>query len=335
LKINKKLEQKEIAGITLIALVITIIVLLILAGISVMMLTGENSILKQAGKAKDSTEISQEIENIKLAYNSAVIDKIGQSYASNITTQEFERTIKAYYPDALISSEGSKIIVTFSNGHKYTIYKNGKVNKYTEPPYAKDILTVAVSGNSVTSPYYVNYPSAKGTIKCRVLYNDSTYGLQIVSVNPVTKVTLGKNDSNPNVLGEMETIERAQNSYMRAITTLNEKAEEYLATNDGRILATEARCVGSKPQDKNYPDNTTGETRKEILYTANSSYTFMEKFNGKFFKSDTNYNTDIDRLEGIGAYKFEDITNGSSYFLASRFVLKPSSMRDYFSFMMY
>ena len=43
-------------GITLIALVITIIVLLILAGVSIAMLTGENGILTQARNAKDRTE---------------------------------------------------------------------------------------------------------------------------------------------------------------------------------------------------------------------------------------------------------------------------------------
>ena len=52
-------------GITLIALVITIIVLLILAGVSIAMLTGENGILKQAQRAKNETEQAQmEEENI-------------------------------------------------------------------------------------------------------------------------------------------------------------------------------------------------------------------------------------------------------------------------------
>ena len=43
-------------GITLIALVITIIVLLILAGVSIAMLTGENGILNQAQRSKNETE---------------------------------------------------------------------------------------------------------------------------------------------------------------------------------------------------------------------------------------------------------------------------------------
>ena len=51
--INPKEAQK---GITLIALVITIIVLLILAGVSIAMLTGQNGILTQAQNAKTTNE---------------------------------------------------------------------------------------------------------------------------------------------------------------------------------------------------------------------------------------------------------------------------------------
>ena len=57
------------AGITLIALVITIIVLLILAGVSIAMLTGDNGILTQAKKAKNETErAAQEEQNMLNSY---------------------------------------------------------------------------------------------------------------------------------------------------------------------------------------------------------------------------------------------------------------------------
>ena len=55
------------SGITLIALVITIIVLLILAGVSIAMLTGENGILTQAQKAKFVTEIQELRERVELS----------------------------------------------------------------------------------------------------------------------------------------------------------------------------------------------------------------------------------------------------------------------------
>ena len=61
-----KMYKKE-RGITLIALVITIIVLLILAGVSIAMLTGNNGILTQAQNAKQETEEAGENEKIRLS----------------------------------------------------------------------------------------------------------------------------------------------------------------------------------------------------------------------------------------------------------------------------
>lgn len=281
------------------------------------MITGNNSIIARTVDSKEKTQIGQEKENIALAYNSAIIEKESKK-DNTIILDEFNKAIKNYDKDATASSEGSKIIVTFSNGHKYTIYKNGTVGVFVNPPYAKDKLKVTINENeTVYSPYYVNYPSAKGTIKCRVLYNDSTYGLQLISVNPVTKVTLGRNDSNESVIGNSGSIDRAQNSYMRAVITLNEKAEEYIKTKDGSILATDARCVGSNPLDKNYPNNLTGDERKSEMYTADSHYTYMNDHNGKYFKSDANYEIDENRLKKIDALKYKDNTYGSICWLAS------------------
>ena len=54
-------------GITLIALIVTIIVLLILAGTVISMLSGDNGLLKQAARAKTETEQKSIEEQIKLA----------------------------------------------------------------------------------------------------------------------------------------------------------------------------------------------------------------------------------------------------------------------------
>ena len=66
-------------GITLIALVITIIVLLILAGISIATLTGENGILNEASKAKEEHLIEQYKEEINLI----IIDEIAERKTEN------------------------------------------------------------------------------------------------------------------------------------------------------------------------------------------------------------------------------------------------------------
>ena len=64
--------KKQTKGITLIALVITIIVLLILAGVSIAMLTGDNGILTQAQNAKERTEEAGAIEKVELAVTSCI-----------------------------------------------------------------------------------------------------------------------------------------------------------------------------------------------------------------------------------------------------------------------
>ena len=63
----KKQELKESKGITLVALVVTIIVLLILASVTLAMITGENGIIAKAKEAKEKTEKATWEERIDLA----------------------------------------------------------------------------------------------------------------------------------------------------------------------------------------------------------------------------------------------------------------------------
>lgn len=58
--------NEEERGITLIALIITIIVLLILVGVGIAMLTGNNGILTQANNTKKETKLAEQREKIKL-----------------------------------------------------------------------------------------------------------------------------------------------------------------------------------------------------------------------------------------------------------------------------
>ena len=64
----KKTNQKSNSGITLIALVVTIIVLLILAGIAISMLSGDNSILQKTTETKEINGEAEIKEKIQLAY---------------------------------------------------------------------------------------------------------------------------------------------------------------------------------------------------------------------------------------------------------------------------
>ena len=74
---NKIKFKESEKGITLIALVITIIVLLILAAVSIAMLTGENGILKKASTAKEKHLIAQYEEELNLCIMEMQTDELG------------------------------------------------------------------------------------------------------------------------------------------------------------------------------------------------------------------------------------------------------------------
>lgn len=77
---------KEQKGVTLIALVITIIVLLILAGVSIAMLTGDNGILTKASSSNETNSIAQIKEDVSLAVSEIMANKADPTYNGNEST---------------------------------------------------------------------------------------------------------------------------------------------------------------------------------------------------------------------------------------------------------
>ena len=111
--------KKNVHGITLIALVITIIVLLILAGVSIAMLTGQNGILTQAQNAKDKTEYKNAEEKVRLAVMGAMSD-------DGTLTVEKLRTDMANYKGTI---EGETFPVTATvDGKSFTVNANGVIS---------------------------------------------------------------------------------------------------------------------------------------------------------------------------------------------------------------
>jgi uncharacterized repeat protein (TIGR02543 family) len=116
MEIKEKIGKKS--GITLIALVITIIVLLILAGVTIITLTGDNGILTQSQNAKERTIIAEEKEKITLGYNNYKILKI-QEESPTLTVQ-----------DANVEGEETNgWTITFTEtGHVYKLDAEGNIN---------------------------------------------------------------------------------------------------------------------------------------------------------------------------------------------------------------
>ncbi len=81
-------------GITLIALVITIIILLILAGITITTLTGDNGILNKTNLAGEETKKKEYEEVLKIIGNGLKPDKIVNYETSEVYMEKYSQEIK-------------------------------------------------------------------------------------------------------------------------------------------------------------------------------------------------------------------------------------------------
>ena len=99
-------KGKKQGGITLIALVITIIVLLILAAVTINALSGDNGILKRASQAKKGTNQSNVEEVTKLSINGLITDNLGD--VSTITPQVLANRINKDYNRTDVTAEDSE-----------------------------------------------------------------------------------------------------------------------------------------------------------------------------------------------------------------------------------
>ena len=116
----KKLNQR---GITLIALVITIIVLLILAGVSIAMLTGQNGILTQAQKAKTTTANKSAEEKVKLA----VMAARSQSETGALEADKLVTEVTTNYGGQAETTAGGFPVTVTIDGKSFTVSSTGEV----------------------------------------------------------------------------------------------------------------------------------------------------------------------------------------------------------------
>ena len=127
MKILINLNKKTTSGITLLALVITIIVLLIIAGISISTLTGDNSIIKKSIESKTQTEIAEEKELL----NKSVIKCIGKNKNNNLIkdelTEQLDSDLGENYTKVTDSTNNTLNVKFMKSGREYKVDSDGNV----------------------------------------------------------------------------------------------------------------------------------------------------------------------------------------------------------------
>ena len=237
---NNTLEK----GITLIALVITIIVLLILAGVSIAMLTGENGILTQAKRAKEETEraAKEEAEMLDEMYGTM------NNYVSGEKTSKF---IAGYWEawkhaedatgvDLRLSDvpEGYDIVIlgfaredSNANGTiTFSVNQDalGNALGYSEEEFKADIQEVKARGQKVIlsiggagSPIHVTDDAQANNFVSSVTNLIKTYDLDGIDINIEEGTeTLEKMRDNPELLGNA----------IRQIKTNSELGNDFVLT---------------------------------------------------------------------------------------------------------
>lgn len=155
--------KNSTSGITLVALVVTIIVLLILAGVSIATLAGENGILTRASGAKDANERAEADERIKLVIADWVMEKI----SGNKTISEYLENKKTSGEIDDWTDNGDGTYEIEINGYVATIDEDGNIIEETAK--AGGIKAVAeyeiyqTNGNAIVDG--TKYENLAATIK--------------------------------------------------------------------------------------------------------------------------------------------------------------------------
>ena len=168
------MKKENERGITLIALVITIIVLIILASVGIAMLTGENGILKKASTAKERTLEAEYEEKIKLAILGA------RDNNGNFSKDLLKEELNKYGLSGVTDENGTTTVE--KNGKTYTIDNKGTLTSKDstgndDKKEINNITAQMVAENP--EKYYglkvTNYTSTNGQDDWRIFYSDGTH----------------------------------------------------------------------------------------------------------------------------------------------------------------
>lgn len=180
---------KRSKGITLIALVVTIIVLLILAGISISMLMGQNGILNRAAESKREHTVAQEREAIAIAYSASMnVDNIGK-----VTGLELQNELDKIMKNTAVTENDTDLNILFKDTlHRYTISQDGTITKKDDltPEEANKIVRILSSNMVLTADGTVKYigNESLNTTDCTKL---NTSDAKIITNNGIIKSAEG------------------------------------------------------------------------------------------------------------------------------------------------
>ena len=345
-----KLNLKERNGITLIALVITIIVLLILAGVTIATLTGDNGILGKAKTAKTTNDEEKAKEQIKIAVMGSY-GKDGELNYDDLTKNLGQIGIKE------LPKEASYPLEVTLDGVSATIKANGEVNFTTSGGYTQ-------TGDTITSPDgktmkvgdYVDYdptlganasdltyssPSSKTGADSNQDFNVSTYksagyGWRVLGVKNGKIRLISEEFIGPGTYTDSSRTYynlKGQKGYINGIEELN-KISAIFGHGKGAEKATSItvedinEITGYNPETAKYDQGDWDEYGNKVTYTRGSGTALSSSAtNGKTWSGTQSTFNYYDKTNKT----FKALTSGSTEITSTAYTYGPATLKDGFT----
>ena len=273
---------KNTNGITLIALVVTIVVLLILAGVSINAVFGQDGIIQKAKDAQNKMDqaTKNDLDSIN-ELNNWIDGKINGTTGSGGTVEGKEGSLLAMYQKAqkenCDNADGKCNDATHLHIGDYVDYKNptsgtAEVTSAESGVYGNDS-----NGNAtvnITQTYTIS--TTKNNVKWRVLGIDNeTGGLKLIAADPIER------EANADLLKAVNTTEEdnflylyGAESYVYGPTIMNKIGAMYLNST----YATKARSATMDDVNEITGVTTPEEIKKVNFFAADGAKQYGTSF---------------------------------------------------------
>ena len=294
------MKRKYSSGITLIALVITIIVLLILSGVSIAMLRGQNGIITQAKNAKAQSESSSAEEKV----NAAIIATISKSKKGTIDADKLVAEITNNYGGTASKTNDGFPVNATVDGKNFSIDGDGNIttnNSGSSTPTTGGVTAADIANatqeekQSIYGATVTGYTLPSGTttdVGWKIFYADNS-NIYLIADNYVERnnlpnsttesgvVTANKpNDGSSdharsayftNILGDYAGSSRITDSRLKALNNDYFNTKNYSSTDDNMKAVAymmDTKAWNSKFLDSNKADYCIGGPSVELLFKS-------------------------------------------------------------------
>ncbi len=192
------MKQNKMEGITLIALVITIIVLLILAGVTISTLTGDNGILAKAVEAKDKTETAKETEEQMLELLEKQLNEEGKITVSALKVGDYVKYGDKLTAQTYVTKENEEADTGYETSQTFnsdtsTLWR--VINKKANGDVEIVAVNSTLSSDDTTGLYFKGengFLNAETILDnlCSKLYSNPAYGTaRSIDVDDINNLT--------------------------------------------------------------------------------------------------------------------------------------------------